>query len=86
MDKRVLSPGLIFSSKKKITIKECETIVPFLEQDHTADSASLALGSKKTEVYGLIRRLVLKRILRVKSKDERGNLVYEFNQKAMDEE
>jgi len=79
MNSEVLIPGMNFANKHNLTQKEIEVLVPFLEKPYTTFELAEVLGTHKTTLHHLIQRLKLKNLLILKSRDEKGTNLYEFN-------
>lgn len=79
MSSEVLIPGLKFAKEHNLTQKEIEVLVPFLEKPYTTLELSEKLKVHKTTLHHIIQRLKLKSLLLLKSRDEKGTNLYEFN-------
>jgi DNA-binding MarR family transcriptional regulator len=79
MNSEVLIPGMNFAKKHNLTQKEIEALVPFLEKPYTTSALADLLGVNKTTLHHTIQRLKLKSLLILKSRDDNGTNLYEFN-------
>lgn len=84
MSQEDLIPGLKLVSKKKITPEECKILFCILEKPYTAEE--LALESKKSlaRVYGMMKVLELKGVVKRYEEKERKVSVYQFDESALD--
>ncbi len=85
MSSEVLIPGLKFASNYKLTQREKEVLIPFLEKisdtetkPYTTFELAEVLGVHKTTLHHVIQRLKLKNLLVLKDRDEKGTNLYEF--------
>jgi len=79
MLQETLIPGLEFANRFELTNKEMNTLVPFLSRPYTATDLAEKLNMSKVTLYGLIQRLKLKQLLKLKDRDSTGNNLYQFN-------
>jgi len=86
MPEETLIPGLQFAALHKLTNKETEVLLPFLERPYTTAQVSEKLGVHKTTLHHLIQRLKLKNLLILKNRDENGTNLYEFNKAILTKE
>lgn len=74
-----LISGMDFVMKHKLTLKEVEVLIPFLEKSYTISELSDILEMHKTTLHAHILKLRLKNLLILKEKDSKGIHFYEFN-------
>ena len=79
MSSEVLIPGIKFANKHRLTPKEIEVLVSFLEKPYTVVELSEILNVHKATLHNTIQRLKLKNLLILKSRDARGTNRYQFN-------
>lgn len=70
-------PGLKFVVKNKLTVREVEVYMKYLEAPKTSTQVAKELNASMTAVYNITSRLKLKGLLTLKEKSESQENVYE---------
>ena len=85
MNSEVLIPGLKFINEHKLTPKEVEILIYFLEKPYITSELAEKLEMDSRTLHQLIQRLKLKNVLVLKSRDANRNNLYEFDKSIIED-
>ncbi len=79
-----LSPGIELAMKYALSPKQMKVLLWFLKKPYNTQELAKELDIKPGTLHHLVMKLKLRRLLRLKGRDEKGNNTYEFNEEVLD--